>query len=201
MSTIAFDAARHFVRMILAQPHKHKWSLQGFGMLRLHLPGDMRLHVWDDRFRVPKVSDIHDHQQWGLESLVLSGSIINEKYAVKQDALLPGDEEHTHYEMTIEAGEGGGPRTLPVAVELLMLSRKFYPAGFSYRQQPEEIHRTVPDRGTVTLMQKYPVLGETGARVYWPIGTSWVSAEPRRATDEEVAEITGYALSQFDKGA
>lgn len=60
-------------------------------------------------------------------------------------------------------------------------------------QTPSEIHETDAQDGTVTLMQKTPT-GDDSARVFWEIGTGWGSAEPRKATPEEVLDITQNAL-------
>lgn len=49
---------------------------------------------------------------------------------------------------------------------------------------------------TVTVMKKDPT-GDESARVFWPEGSEWVSAEPRRATAEEVRAITQHALQRW----
>ena len=59
---------------ILRRPHGYKWSLQGFGMLRLYLSDNIRLHVWTTEHRVENVSDIHDHP-WDFISTVLFGQL------------------------------------------------------------------------------------------------------------------------------
>jgi hypothetical protein len=53
------------VKNILEKATSYKWSLQGFGMLRLYLSKDVRMHVWHPDFAVKKVS--HDpHAPMGL---------------------------------------------------------------------------------------------------------------------------------------
>jgi len=59
-----------------------------------------------------------------------------------------------------------------------------------------EIHQTQHDEGTVTIMRKHPTWNES-ARVFWPAGTQWVSAEPRAATAAEVHDITSNALQRW----
>jgi hypothetical protein len=69
-------------RAILEHAQDFTWTVQGMGFMRLHLAGHCWLHVWDSRLRVPGVSMIHDHLQWGLESTILSGSLVNRRYQV-----------------------------------------------------------------------------------------------------------------------
>jgi hypothetical protein len=73
-----------------------------------------------------------------------------------------------------------------------------YWQGASYEQKPEEIHRTIAQDGTVTLIERPqgPPLEE--ACVYWPRGTQWVSAEPKPAEEWRVAPVIAYALSRWN---
>lgn len=50
-----------FVKTILSNPENFKWSIQGLGMLRVYLSDEVRLHIWDSRFKVPGVSPLHNH--------------------------------------------------------------------------------------------------------------------------------------------
>ena len=59
------NEAQHNVRAILRNAHDFDWSLQGFGMFRAYLCDMVRVHVWDSRFRVQGVSDVHDHPYLG----------------------------------------------------------------------------------------------------------------------------------------
>lgn len=179
---------KELAHAILMNAHAFEWSLQGMGMLRLHLPNDCRLHVWDSRFRVPNVSMVHDHLQWGLHSTIVAGRLTNHRYIV-------GDGE-PHLYATLKPGYGCFFKHDPKPVGLVALEPDLYVAGQSYSQQPNEIHRTEAEDGTVTFMRKTPTNDES-ARVFWPAGEQWVSAEPRRATADEVATITGRALRRW----
>lgn len=74
------------VKAILEKARAYKWSIQGFGMLRLYLSAEVRLHVWDSRFRVPGVTDIHDHS-WDFESEVAAGEVLQRRYLVVPNAV------------------------------------------------------------------------------------------------------------------
>jgi hypothetical protein len=187
---MAFRNLRTMARHILEEAPAFKWSLQGLGMLRLHMGNNTRLHVWDLRHAFPGASAIHDHLQWGLHSTVLSGCIENQRYS--ED---PSGEPFVY--QTFKAGYGCFTKHEPRPIRLICSSGEVYLPGESYSQRPEEIHRTVPVNGTVTIMHKTPSADPDSARIFWPAGTEWGSAEPRAATISEVWQITQYALKQW----
>lgn len=186
------------VRALAAHVLRHasafEWSLQGLGMLRLHMGDNTRLHVWDLRYAAPGASPIHDHLQWALHSMVLSGRITNYRYI--ED---PAGEPFNY--VTLKAGYGCHFKDEPRVTRLLRGPAEVYRPGEAYVQRPDEIHYTVPENGTVTLMRKAPTPDGESARVFWQAGTEWGSAEPRAATQEEVQAITRYALSRMPVAA
>lgn len=181
-------AQRALVHHVLTNAWKFEWSMQGLGMLRLHLSDNFRVHVWDTRFAFPGASPIHDHQQWGLSSLVLSGRMINTRFVEAKG-------EPTHLFATIKAGYGCYFKHDPKPIRLVECADEMYPAGQRYSQTPKEIHWSRPQNGTVTIMQKTPSEDGESARVFWPIGEEWGSAEPRAAKPMEVSMITENALA------
>ena len=52
------EERRLWVRTLLSKPLGFDWSIQGFGMIRLYLSPNLRLHIWNSRGRVKNVSDI-----------------------------------------------------------------------------------------------------------------------------------------------
>jgi hypothetical protein len=180
---------RELAQQVLANANAFEWSLQGMGLLRLHLPNHCRLHVWDSRFRKPGVSMIHDHLQWGLHSTILAGVMTNRRY-------VPADNGAPFMHMTIKPGYGTFNKTEPARIGLHALPEEVYFPGSTYSQTPNEIHETDAEDGTVTFMRKSPTTDES-ARVFWPIGQEWGSAEPRIATASEVAQIAEYALKRW----
>lgn len=188
-----FRALQASVRFILAHADKFEWSLQGMGMLRLYL-GDTRLHVWDQTHAAPGVSMIHDHQQWGLRSTVIAGSLINQRYVERgqwQPMWFP------FHAVTLKAGYGCAFVDQPRLTWLRPLTPECYGPGESYGQLPGEIHESKPQGIVVTLMQKLPT-GSDLARVFWPQGSQWGSAEPRPATRDEIVDITRKAVMTID---
>jgi hypothetical protein len=162
------------------------WSLQGFGMLRLYLTRELRLHIWDSRYRVSNVSLLHTHP-WDFESLIVWGRLHNYRYEVVED----GD---SHLFSTIQCGEGGCAKTSPQPVGLIETKHEMFGGGATYTQLAHEIHKSEPDDGTVTLVERVFKADTEHANVFWSKGTNWVSAEPRPASRKEVIDITRNAL-------
>jgi hypothetical protein len=188
---------RAMAESILRRPDAFHWTIQGFGMLRLHMPGNVRLHVWDSRYRVPNVSDIHDHLQWGLASTIVAGELRN---VILEEGPRRRDMQPYNC-VVLKPGEGTTMKSPIRSVgSLRMVSSERYTAGMTYRQEPAEIHCSIPTDGTVTVMTKFPT-GDESARVYWPAGTDWVSAEPREATMAEIVDITQNALRTWFGGS
>jgi hypothetical protein len=174
-----------------------EWTVQGFGMVRTYVgppsnPKQFRLNIWDRGLAVPNVSTIHDHP-WDFESHIVAGVFVNQRFAV-----LPLSEygRPTHSFTEIKCGMGGGMESSPVRTVGLRAGRpELYEAGDTYRQKADEVHDSIPAIGSVTINER---VGDTErARVFWPIGTDWVSAEPRVATPDEVARSIASALEWF----
>lgn len=193
---------RSLVEHILANATAFTWTLQGFGMLRLHLPDNRRLHVWHRDFAVPGVSTIHDHLQWGLSSFVVSGRLMNRIWVEERD---PNRSMMTTFPMktvTIKPGVGTHFKDDARSCYLRIESDTWYEAGQTYGQEPNVIHESFPTDGTVTLMTKAPT-GDDSARVFWHASGEWVSAEPRVASRTEIIAMTAPALHRLreEKGA
>ncbi len=179
------------VLAILQKWQSFEWTVQGFGFIRTKLSGVGRIHVWDSRLAVPLVSTVHTHP-WPLRSKIISGELINQRFAEWDDE---GGIPFTY--SRIKTGEGGGLAGDPEDICLKPDDPEIYVAGGTYNQSSSEIHRSIAQDGTVTLMERPqgPPLEE--ALVYWPRGTWWVSAEPRPALAHEVEMAIGYALARW----
>lgn len=181
------------------------WTLQGLGMLRLYIDRDKkhRLHVWDDRYiATPKPSELHTHP-WHMYSYIVAGEIHNERfvreteetYATHPHGSLP---VQTWMEQTILCGTGGGLcDTKPEMVWLVQGNEELYGEGRVYKQRADEIHRSRPLRGTVTVVSRGMLDDTDHASVFWPTGQEWITAEPRPATPEEVYDICSNALETW----
>lgn len=179
------------VRHVLANADKFDWSIQGFGLLRLYLPGEARLHIWDHSQRYQDVSMIHDHIQWGLTSTIVAGELTNTRYDEQDER--PADGWTLYNWATFKAGFDGKQLHAPDKIWLRAQKPEIYRPGDQYHQEPREIHETCAAPGTVTIMQKHPTPDGENARIFWPTGTTWGNALPRPATPEEVAHFVALA--------
>lgn len=182
------------VRKILEHPFGFEWSLQGFGMLRLYLEPEIRLHVWDSRFTVESVSQTHTHP-WNFHSTVVAGVVRNTRYHEVDSHKATGARTKALRRQTILCGVGGGLEGDPEDVELWAEPVEVYGAGHSYTQRAHEIHVSEPYDGTVTIIRREFLDDQDHAYVYFD--GDWVSAEPRPASNLEVAQITEYALKRW----
>lgn len=189
---LSLEDMRSLVYPILLAPHNHVWTLQGFGLLRLHLHENLRLHIWVPDLQAPGVSLIHDHKQWGLESTVLSGRLQNQRYSQSKSVFGA-----THRWTTLIGGTDALLHR-PRSTRLLRKDPEVYRPRDTYSQTPSEIHMTEARPGTVTLMRKSPSKDGKTARVCWPIGEQWVSAAPRTATVVEVNRGATLARELWD---
>lgn len=185
------------VKSILEQWEHYDWTIQGFGMVRTKIADVGRIHVWDSRLRIPLVSDIHAHP-WPLRSTVISGELINQRFAaLPVEAQIDGG--MPYMQSAIQTGEGGGLVGAVEEVKLSLIGTEFYTPGKIYEQEPEELHRSLPQDGTVTLLERPMGPPLQGTLVYWPNGMDWVSAEPRRPTrDYEIAPMIKLALARWN---
>jgi hypothetical protein len=186
-----FQISRELVKHLLNTRDRIEWSIQGLGMLRCYLSQDrsIRLHIWDDRYKTDKVSPLHDHP-WDFESVIVSGALINAKYIKTYG--VGQDYQHTR----IVCGPGGCQVDKVNSVKLKCLEKTVYGPGEIYRQQKSDIHDTLPERGTITIITKFDSQDDY-ANIYWKEG-QWISAEPRPATFLEINEICEYALKKFE---
>lgn len=186
------------VKAILEHPEGHEWSLQGFGMLRTYLGADrnLRLHVWDSRFKVEGVDELHTHP-WNFHSYVVAGKVINTRYEKKMIGKGFAVEGDPYHEQEILCGEGGHKTDTSRPVALRADRPETITECGTYSQLAHEIHRSQPADGTVTIIEREFLDDADHAFVYIPMGAEWVSAEPRAASDEEVKAICSNALETW----
>lgn len=194
---MAFDLVRGSVRALLKNPHERKdWSLQGFGMLRCYLDDKRiaRLHVWSKEHAYEDVSLVHDHP-WDFRSLIVSGHLMNVRFLESRNGWGTEDYEF----QTIQCGPGGCVKSAVQETSLFPRDPEHYEPGDSYEQRAEEIHASFPDDGCVSIITRKFHQNTENARVFWPAGRTWVSAEPRPATKDEIEAICAKALAVLDK--
>lgn len=178
------------VKSILERWEAFDWTVQGFGFLRTKIQGVGRIHVWDSRLRTPLVSDLHSHP-WPFRSTIISGELINQRFVDSESGGLP------YVRSRIATGEGGGLIGEPEEVSISDIFLDLYGPGDVYAQVQNDLHRTLAQDGTVTLIERPqgPPLEE--ALVYWPRGTEWVSAEPRRIEKWQMEPTIRLALARW----
>lgn len=194
-----FSITRSLVRFLLERAADYKWSIQGFGMLRLYLDGahEPRLNIWDSRYRIPNVSMMHTHP-WDFASLIVAGELGNVRYV--EAAPCDGKGVIEVHSSQIKPGPSGGLRRHAGEIledrevcRFIPQCEEIYSPGEVYFQLADEIHVSLPSDGCITINLRERV-GADVARTFWPRGTECVSAEPRVATAEEVSDITQLAL-------
>jgi len=141
---------------------------------------------------VDNVSVIHDHP-WDFRSEIVCGELVNVLY----DAVANGPD--THHMQRIVCGPGGHAVGEPESVRLSVHARTRYIAGQEYYETGDWLHESQPTPGTVTLVGRAFLEDTEHARVCFPLGTEWVSAEPRPATGEEVIHFTKLALGRLSE--
>lgn len=189
------------VEEMLLHPLRYEWSIQGFGMLRAYFAErTMRLHIWDDRYRVPDVTLLHDHP-WNFSSYIVAGQVEQYRYAPWDGGARPfGDaliEDYT--EETIQCGPGGFACNTTAPRVLKRYPLEVYRAGQVYQQAATEIHCSLPVNGTITIIERKVPEGASPdhAHVYYKPEAGWVSAEPRPATPEEIVQICQSSLDTW----
>lgn len=176
-------------KAVLTHALNYEWSLQGLGMLRTYLAPDVRLHVWDSRHAFDDVSEMHTHP-WNFVSHVIAGEVSQVRY-IESDLGIPWQKQK------IFCGIGGGLTGEPQEVKLQACYKETYGEGHVYQQNANEIHISSPLDGTVTIVERQFLEDADHAYVFFPVGESWVTAEPRMASPSEVLTITSYALHRW----
>lgn len=188
------NLVKEMVESVLRDHHKHEWSIQGLGMLRTYLSASLRLHVWNEEARVAGASTMHTHP-WDFTSYVVVGRMIDSVFQKARSGTLDGGEVFNH--QMLRCGVGGGLVGSPDKVLLKSVGEGQHTAGLSYHRFASDIHSSAFDNGTVTLVKRVFKSDTEHAHVYWKGPAEWGSAEPRRATLEEVSAIVGFSFSKY----
>lgn len=190
-SRVSRDLALTIIKASAENPEAFDWSLQGFGMLRLYLSRAIRLHVWAPAFAVKDVTTIHTHP-WHFRSTVLLGAMTDRLY--EEIAAKPV----THRRVRIVCGPGGGAvNEEPEPMSLRLLQEVTLRGGQSYGLTANAIHESIPEPWTVTVIEREFLEDTEHACVFVKADRGWVSAEPRKATPEEVKGICGATYARW----
>ena len=180
-------------------PPNTRWTLQGFGMLRLYLTDDevWRLHIWDAGMAVTDVTTVHDHP-WDLDSRIISGHLHNQRFERLDEGVETQGHDAEWNAVLIRTGEGGGPKQDPEKWWLRPSPTESYDPGDLYHQDAPEIHESIPQPGCVTVVRRTFSRQRDIATSLYRSTPEWVSAEPRPAYPEEIMHFTMLALERWN---
>jgi hypothetical protein len=196
---------RKVVLPILDKPFDHKWQVQGLGMLRTYLDPNTRMHIWHSKLNYCADSGWHTHP-WDFSSFIVAGSIQNKKYLKRVDGEFLGESEPPFkangawtpfMEQQIICGPGGCAMSEPKLVYLFEAVNVQLYAGSTYAQRADEIHTTLPADGTISIITRKTVHEDGSANIYYPVGSTWSSAEARPAEDFEIILGVNTALKRL----
>lgn len=192
------DSTKLLVRKILEKAHEYDWSLQGFGMFRLYLSDEIRLHLWDNTYSVKDCTTVHDHP-WHFDSLVVAGTMCNSRYTQAVDEAPDDISCIREFDMiTIKCGEGAHTVGNTERIRMFCHRPELIAEGNTYRQTADEVHSTFAKDGTITVVtrimtDKYRDL----AKVYCDPRRGFISAAPRAATFEEISGAARRSLERW----
>jgi len=193
------NCTRSFIQKILEKPLGFEWSVQGLGMMRLYVKRpDLRLHIWDSSLRVPSVSPLHTHP-WNFSSTVIAGIMFNRRFLEFKTRIETTLKTDSFNRVEITCGESACTHGDPGEVFLYEGEIEKYVQGSDYFQSFDEIHVSMPEDGTVTLVERQlpPSNSPDKAFIFWRGKGDWVNAKPRQATDEEITGVTRRALTTW----
>lgn len=172
------------VQAILEQPLERLWTVQGFGKMSTNVTTNARLHIWDRVLLNPRVPAIHSHS-WDFSSFVLAGRMRNLR-------LLEAGGEPFNKLLVASAGGIVGERVQAFLVESPI---EVYDEGSQYKQDAEEIHGSLPEDGTITLVEWHYGPPARNMKVYWRGRSPWIDAKASQATEAEILNVTRNALA------
>lgn len=191
MGAIEQVAIKQLVKEILENPGERGWAIQGLGMLRTYLTPELRLHIWSEVAEMDGASKMHTHP-WDFTSLVVAGRVCDFKCREITSAEAGG---RTMKKQTIRCGEGGGLVGEPIEVRIDTWPPKAYVEGESYSHVASNIHYSVPEEGSVTIIKR--TFGQDTEHAYVYFDGEWGTAEPRPASRGEIIAITQSALERW----
>lgn len=171
------------------------WQVQGLGMLRMYLNRETRIHVWHNGLVYHDTPSVIHNHPWEFVSRIIVGSLRNVRY--KEDTDNPFSTPN-HHVGKILCGPGGGlipESSRDVRLEIAAVDE--YKEGDVYYQAADELHNTIFQNGSVTLVNRKFKEDPDHASVAFPIGTQWKTAEPRTATQAEIELGIKAALERF----
>ncbi len=178
--------SKALVLTLLQHAEDFPWRMQDIGLMSLRL-GDQRehrLHVWDPTDCVGE-PPVHDHP-YDFTSTIIAGEMTNTRY--EED---PAGDAYVRFRYP----PGADVERRSDTVRLSSASTTFT-EGHQYVQLARELHASWQLPGTVTAIRcswvEAPML-----TVCLRDEDSWISAQGRDATPDEIKSFTAKALEWF----
>ncbi len=204
---------RALVKTILQRAEHYSWEVPANGRLTLVLePNVAVINVFHSKYRVPGTTAIHSHTV-DFRSDIIGGVMQQNRYQ-----RVIADAGHGPAPRVIaDTGRGHEPRryweqelTLdgklkrdPIECDLTEGAIETYAAGEFYEITADEIHQSVPEDGTVTLITRQHKTSPTSVSTFWPWAPLAAGARPsdkiipKEAGDEVVKDVISVALEKW----
>ena len=176
---------KRLVKSILEKPLDRLWTAQGFGKMATNITSNSRLHIWHRMLVNTDVPAIHSHAS-DFQSVVLVGRMRNLRFV----------------EIDTHASKGGmfnkilsSDSEQIIRARLVELPMEIYEEDAQYKQSAEEVHWSLPDDGTVTIVEWDFDPHPLPMKVYWRGNLPWCDAKPRQMPDHEVLNVARRVLS------
>jgi hypothetical protein len=179
--------SKAFVHQILTHAEDYPWRMQEeLGLLGLRLDDcrKYRLHVWEPRDHLGE-PPVHDHP-YDFVSTVIAGEITNTRHEES-----PSGAEYSRVRYLLSDDRVRRTDTVRLSAASATLRE-----GEQYAQLAHELHESRQQPGTVTIVRcSFKEVAEL--TVCLRDQETFVSAQARPATLDEVKHITTRALSCF----
>lgn len=174
------------------------WIYHEHGELSVDLPwgGRQRLHIWNPEYCPPDLDICHSHTWRYFRSEILCGALRNVLYEEVPTGTVGGLRGIPHYRQRITADYQGTVYDDPRLVTLTPISAFKHGPGSSYDCHYWEIHETMPEPGTVTVI-KIEGVDVPSADLYWRPSHRPTQQRPREASTSIIRTFCGAALKQW----
>jgi hypothetical protein len=203
---------RALVKAILQRAEHYSWEVPANGRLTLVLePNVAVINVFHSKYRVPGTTAIHSHTV-DFRSEIVGGVMRQHRYRrVIADAgraiadaghgptPVEGAKKYWEQELTLD----GKLSRDPIECDLTEGAIETYAAGEFYEITADEIHQSVPEDGTVTLITRQHKTTPTSVSTFWPWAPLAAGAKPsdkiipKEAGEEVVRDVISLALERW----
>jgi len=195
------QTTRALVKAILKRAENYSWEVPANGRLTLVLePNVAVINVFHSKYRVPNSTAIHSHTV-DFRSDIVGGVMRQYRYvrAAADGGHGPAPQKYWEQELTL----GGKLAGEPVECWLRESEIEEYSAGESYEITADEIHRSVPEDGTVTLISRQYKTSPVSVSTFWPWAPMAAGAKPSDkiipapAAAEVILDVVSVALERW----